>query len=214
MNVRRPTDQPERWPVADSQELVPAGFVGLRRDTVTGPDGVAFDRDVVLHDDAVGVVVLDADDRVLLLGQYRHPVGHRLLELPAGLLDVPGEDPLEAAARELAEEAELRAADWRLLVDAFSSPGFATESWRIYLARDLSSVSLAEDFEREHEEADLTEHWVPLDEAVQAVLDGRLTDAMAVIGVLAAWATRSGDGYDALRAADTPWLARAPGQGR
>lgn len=205
-----PVDQPERWPVTTSKELVAPGFVGVRRDTVAGPDGETFDRDVVLHDDAVGVVVLDPDDRVLLLGQYRHAVGHRLLELPAGLLDVPGEDPWEAAVRELAEEAELQAADWRLLVDAFSSPGFATESWRIYLARDLRPVSPGADFEREHEEAHLTEHWVHLDDAVQAILRGRLTDAMAVIGLLAVHAARAGDGLDALRAPDADWVHRAP----
>jgi 8-oxo-dGDP phosphatase len=205
-----PVDQPERWPVTASKELVAPGFVGLRRDTVTGPDGDTFDRDVVLHDDAVGVVVLDPDDRVLLLGQYRHAVGHRLLELPAGLLDVPGEDPWEAAVRELAEEAELQAADWRLLVDAFSSPGFATESWRIYLARDVSPVSPGADFEREHEEAHLTEHWIPLDDAVQAILRGRLTDAMAVIGLLAVHTARADGGLDTLRAPDAAWVHRAP----
>lgn len=210
MSSEPPRDRPERWPVSASRQLLPGDFVGVRRDTVTGPDGASFDRDVVSHADAVGVVVLDEHERVLLLGQYRHPVGRRLLELPAGLLDVPDEDPLRAARRELAEEADLQAATWKVLVDSFSSPGFATEAWRIFLARDVTAVPDDERFEREHEEADLTEHWVPLESAVQAVLAGDLTDAMAVVGVLAAWTAHRGDGYDALRSADLPWFAPQP----
>jgi len=203
-----PWDRFERWPVHDSARLLPRGFVGVRRDTVVGPDGARFDRDVVEHDDAVGVLVLDEQERVLLLGQYRHAVGRRLLELPAGLLDVPEESAQEAAVRELAEEAHLRAADWRVLVDAFSSPGCCTEAWRVFLARDLARVPVEERFERAHEEADLTEHWVPLDSAVEGVLAGRITDGMAVMGVLAAWTARCGDGLDALRGVDSPWGAR------
>jgi 8-oxo-dGDP phosphatase len=199
------TDLPERWPVANSRFLLDGTFVAVRRDTVEGPDGSRFDRDVVRHDDAVGVVALDEDERVLLLGQYRHAVAHRLLEVPAGLIDVPGEPALDAAVRELAEEAHLRAADWRVLVDAFSSPGFSTEAWRIYLARGLTGVPEDDRHERVHEEADMTERWVPLAEAVQAVLDGRITDGMAVIALLATWAARVGSGYAALRSVDAPW---------
>ena len=74
------------------------------------------------------MVAVDEADRVVLVHQYRHPVGQRLWEIPAGLLDVPGEDPAAAAARELAEEAHVQAADWRVLADPFSSPGMTTEA--------------------------------------------------------------------------------------
>lgn len=204
----QPADRPEKWAVSRSTVLLPRGFVGVRRDSVTGPDSAVFDRDVVLHDDAVGVVVLDRHEQVLLLGQYRHPVGQRLLEVPAGLLDVPGEPPRAAAARELAEEAGLRAADWRVLVDAFSSPGCSTEAWRVYLARDTQAIPADQRHDLRHEEADLDEHWVPLADAVHSVLEGRITDAMAVMGLLATWTARTGAGLDALRTADAPWAAR------
>jgi 8-oxo-dGDP phosphatase len=209
MTRRALSDRPERWPVARSRVQLDGSFIAVRRDTVEGPDGSRFDRDVVRHDDAVGVVALDEDGRVLLLGQYRHAVGHRLLELPAGLLDVPGESPLETAVRELAEEAHLRAADWRVLLDAFSSPGFSTEAWRVYLARGLTDVPEGDRHERVHEEADMTEQWVPLPEAVHAVFEGRITDGMAVMALLATWAARAGSGYAALRSVDAPW-SRGP----
>ncbi len=205
----RPADRPERWPVTASRSLLDGSFVSARRDTLRGPDGSVFDRDVVEHHDAVGTVVLDDDLRVLLLGQYRHPVGHRLLELPAGLLDEPGEDPAQAAARELFEEAALRAADWRVLVDSFASPGVSTERWRVYLARDLTVVPESERHRGAHEEADLDLHWLPLDDAVQAVLDGRIENPMAVMGVLATWAAQRGAGLRALRPSHAPWPARA-----
>jgi ADP-ribose pyrophosphatase len=201
-------DRPEHWRVASTRSLLDGDFVSVRRDTVVAPDGSSFDRDVVVHDDAVGVIVLDEKERVLLLGQYRHAVGQRLLEAPAGLLDIADEQPLPAAARELAEEAHLRASDWRVLVDAFSSPGFSTEAWRVYLARGLTPVPEGERHLRLHEEAHLTEHWTPLEDAVRAVLEGRIADALAVMGLLACWVARNGDGYDALRPADAPWGAR------
>jgi ADP-ribose pyrophosphatase len=177
-------DTAERWEVAESRTEYDGGFIQVRNDTVIGPEGVRFDRTVVEHKDAVGVLALDADDRVLLLSQYRHAVGHRLLELPAGLCDVDGEPPLETAARELAEEASIAAASWTLLLEMFPSPGFCDERWWVYLARELTPAE-ASDFVREHEEADMQAHWVPLPEAVRAVHERRITDALAVAAILA-----------------------------
>ncbi len=208
MTEAPPADRRESWPVSASATMYDDGFITVRRDTLTGPDGSSFDRAVVQHADAVGVLVLDDQERLLLLGQYRHATGHRLLELPAGLLDVPGEDPQAAAARELAEEADLRATDWRVLVDTFSSPGFSTEAWRVFLVRGVSAVPASEQFTREHEEADLERHWVPLIEAVAAVLEGRLGNPMAVMAVLACWTVRNGPGYDSLRRPDADWSTR------
>lgn len=180
--------------------------IDVRRDVVAGGGG--FTRDVVVHPGAVGIVALDAWERVLLVRQYRHPVGHRLLEPPAGLLDVEGEGYLAGAQRELYEEGHVRASDWRVLVDAFTSPGMTTESLRIYLARGLSEVPEAERHDGVHEEADMPVTWAPLSELVAGVLAGELHNPTLVMGVLAAWAARNGKGYDDLRPADSPWPAR------
>jgi 8-oxo-dGTP pyrophosphatase MutT (NUDIX family) len=169
-------------------------------------DGVVR-REFVRHPGAVAVVALDDDDRVLLLSQYRHPVRRELWETPAGLLDVRGEDSRDAAARELAEEADLSAARWDVLVDYFTSPGGSDEAIRIFLARDLSPVPDHELFEREDEERDMVVERVPLDEAVTLVLSGELHNPSAVVGVLAAAAARAA-GWSTLRPADAPWPER------
>lgn len=171
-------------------------------DTLEMPGGGAADRDYVRHIGAVGVVALDARDQVVLVRQYRHPVGRQLWELPAGLIDVDGEDLVAAAARELAEEAELAAACWDLLVDLHTSPGYSDELIRVYLARDLAPVGDAV-HERAHEEAEMVAAWHSLDDALAMVMSGRITNAAAVGGLLAAAHARA-SGWSALRPADTP----------
>ena len=161
-------------------------------------------REYTTHPGAVGVIALDDEDRVLLLSQYRHPVRRELWEPPAGLLDVDGEDPVAAAARELAEEADLRAGAWWHLVDFFTSPGGSDESIAVYLARDLSPVPDGERYERIDEEASMVAAWVPLDEAVESVLTGRLHNPTAVVGVLAAAAARAA-GWVTLERVDAPY---------
>lgn len=163
-------------------------------------------RDYIDHPGAVAVLVLDDADRVLLIRQYRHPVGMQLWEIPAGLLDVAGEDPLTAASRELAEEADLAAGRWDVLVEMFNSPGSSSEALRIYLARDLHAVPEDQLFERTEEEAEMQWAWVPLDDAAAAVLEGRIHNPSAVAGVLAAAAARD-NGFAGLRPADSPWTA-------
>jgi ADP-ribose pyrophosphatase len=170
------------------------------------PDGTEAVREIVDHPGAVGVVALDADDRIVMVNQYRHAVGRRLDELPAGLLDVSGESPLVGAQRELAEEARLRADSWNILLDLHTSPGFAAEVIRIYLARDLHEAVLA-GFVAEHEEESMTVERVPLDVALDRVQRGRITNAAAVAGILAAVVSRA-NGWTGLRSADEPWLAR------
>jgi ADP-ribose pyrophosphatase len=208
--VSGPLDVPERWPVLGSEQAFDGSLVvSVRRDHVTPPaGGASFVRDVVVHPGAVGVIALDHDERVLVVHQYRHPVGHRLVEPPAGLLDVPGEPYHEAAARELYEEGHVRARDWRVLVDYFTSPGMTTESLRVYLARGIEPVAQHERHNGAHEEADMPVAWVPLAELVRRVLSGELHNPTLCVGVLATWAARLGDGYDALRAPDVPWPAR------
>jgi 8-oxo-dGTP pyrophosphatase MutT (NUDIX family) len=191
-------DAPERWPVRHTTRPY-QGFIAVREDSVTGPDGAEFTRVVMESPGAVGVLVVDdahADEpRVLLLRQYRHAAGSRLLEVPAGLLDMEGEEPLAAAVRELEEEASLRADSWSPLLRIWSSPGLSDEHWDVYLASGLSVVPEVERAPREHEEADMTAVWVPLSAAVEAVLEGRIADSMAVSAVLALHARRTrGDG--------------------
>ena len=147
-------------------------------------------REFVDHPGAVAIIALDNQERVLLLRQYRHPVRAELWEPPAGLRDVEGEAPVLAAARELAEEADLRAGRWHLLTEFHTSPGGSNETILVYLARDLSPVPEDERFTREDEEAGMVPVWVPLDDAVDAVLTGRLHSPSATVGILAAAAAR------------------------
>jgi len=147
-------------------------------------------REYVRHPGAVAVLAIDAEDRILLLKQYRHPVGRELWEPPAGLLDVPEEELVCAAARELAEEADLVAGSWWHLLDYFTSPGGSDERLRLYVARDLTSVPEADRHVREAEEQGIVLTWVPLDDAVAAVLGGRLGNPSTVVGVLGLAAAR------------------------
>jgi ADP-ribose pyrophosphatase len=197
-------DEAASWPVVASTELIRSKLVSVRSDKVRMPGGNIAERDVVVHPGAVAVLALDASDRVLLIRQYRHPVRRLLWEIPAGLRDVSGEPSLATAQRELREEASYRARDWRVLADYYSSPGFTTERLRIFLARDLAEVPAAErDFVPEDEEAVLISDWLPLDEAVPAVLAGKLHNGPTALAVLAGYAARS-QGYDRLRPADAP----------
>lgn len=161
-------------------------------------------REFVRHPGAVGVLALDDDGRVALVHQYRHPVGMTLWEVPAGLLDVDGEPPHEAARRELGEEADLRAGRLDTLIDWVLSPGGTSEVFRCYLARDLSPVPHHERHDRDGEEMDMATHWFDLDEVHAAVLAGRLHSPSLVVSVLAAHAARA-QGWATLRPADAPW---------
>lgn len=166
-----------------SREVFDGRVVRLRVDTLTMPGGGTADREICGHDDAVAVIALDADDQVTLVRQYRHAVGERLWELPAGLCDVEGEEPLETARRELREETGLEADHWRPVIEMIPSPGFCTERVHVFLATGLREVGRPE---AEHEEADMEVARVPFAEAVDAVLDGGITNGIAVAGILAA----------------------------
>ncbi len=203
-------DVPEHWPVVSSTEHYGGKIINVRSDTIRSPEGNTAEREVVGHPGAVGILALDESRRVLMIRQYRHPVGRLLWELPAGLRDVPGEPLLQAARRELLEETGYRAARWNVLVDYFSSPGIITERLRVFLARGLELVPAADrDFVPENEEAHLLIDWIPLDEAVSLVLAGELHNGVAVVGILAAHAASADGpggpgGFGGLRAADTP----------
>lgn len=179
-------------------------IMALRVDEVSMPGGGSAIREVIEHPGAVAVAAIDDDRRIVLVHQYRHPLRRRLWELPAGLLDVHGEDPWTTARRELAEEAGLAAAEWAVLIDVATSPGIIDESVRVYLACELSTVdrpTVAGD-----EEADLEVHRVPLDDAMAMVLTGEIVNATAVGGILAARLVCGGAAKP--RPADIPWPDR------
>lgn len=190
--------------VANSRVVYTGNVMAVRADEVVMPGGRTAVREVVEHPGAVVVAALDDDDRLAMVHQYRHAVRRRLWELPAGLLDVEGEDPADTARRELTEEAGLEAAEWSLLLDVASSPGFSDESARIYLARGLSSVPRPSG--PDDEEADLEFGWWPLADAVRGAFAGELANAATVSGVLAVHALLAGAAT--ARPVDTPWPLR------
>jgi ADP-ribose pyrophosphatase len=193
------------YEVVDSETKYRGAVVTVRVDDVRMSDGSVAAREVISHPGAVGIVALDDDGTIVLVNQHRVAVGARLDELPAGLLDVAGEPALEAAKRELAEEAGLAAEQWDVLIDLHTSPGISDEAIRIYLARGLSPV--ATDFAAEHEELTLTVTREPLSEAVRRVLSGGITNAAAAAGILATVHGRA-TGWRDLRPVDAPWPAR------
>ncbi|WP_262365386.1 NUDIX hydrolase [Gordonia sp. OPL2] len=200
---QRPPDTAgsHEFDVRESRTVYDGAILTLRVDDVAMPGGRVAEREVVEHFGAVAVVARDEAGRIAMVRQYRHPIGRRLLELPAGLLDGgPGESPLEAARRELAEEVDLAADDWRVLVDLALSPGFTDEALRLYLAEGLHRLDVSE---RHDEEADMSVEWVSLDDAVGRVLNGEIVNATSVAGILAV-ATADVRGIT-LRGVDAPW---------
>lgn len=180
---------PHDYRTIASREVFDGRVVRLRVDTVSMPGGGRADREICGHDDAVAVVALDDRGRVVLVRQYRHAVAERLWELPAGLCDVVGESPLDAARRELTEETGLEAEHWRPVIEMLPSPGFSTERVHIFLATGLREVPRPEAAD---EEADMEQAWLPVDEAVKMIFDGRIVNGIAVAGLLAARETVAG----------------------
>lgn len=200
---RNPTSVGEHdFETLASETVYVGNIFALRADEVSMPGGKSARREVVEHYGAVAVVALDDDGNVVLVYQYRHPLGRRLWELPAGLLDLGGEPPEVTAARELEEEVGLAASDWRVLVDLDSTPGFSDESVRVYLATGLTDVGRPE---AEHEEADMEVARVPLEEAVARVFSGDIVNGIAVAGILAAHSAKD---IESLRRVDAPWVDR------
>ena len=197
-------DRHEARPVLHSETALHGMVWDVVRDQVDlGAAGVVT-REYVRHPGAVAVAALDAQDRLCLIQQYRHPVRAFEWEIPAGLLDVPGEAPHLAAARELHEEADLVASTWHVLADYVSSPGGLDEALRVYLARDLADVPHADRHERGGEELGMPLRWVPLEAVRDAVLAGRVHNPTLTIAALAALAARE-LGWTTLRPHDAPW---------
>lgn len=198
------TDDVLPAPVVASERVFEGRVWDIRRDVVVYGESEII-REYVDHSGAVAVLALDDDGRVLLIKQYRHPIGFRDWEIPAGLLDVHGESPLVGARRELAEEVDLDAAEWHLLSDFYSSPGGSNEAIRVYLARGLTAT--AAPFDRSEEEFDIEKRWVPLDEVVDAVLTRSISNSILTIAALTAQAARAMN-WTTLGDPETPWPRR------
>lgn len=194
-------DDPVEVEVLSSERVFDGAVWDVRRERFL-LDGTEIVRDFVAHTGAVAVLAMDDEGRVLLIKQYRHPIRARDWELPAGLLDIADEPPLEAARRELAEEVDLVADNWAVLSDFWTTPGGSSEVLRVYLARGLSAAP--EVHARTEEEAGIELRWVSLDDAVDAVLERRMQNAITSIALLAAQAGRA-RGWSTLAPADAPW---------
>lgn len=197
-------DEPVALEVRSSKRVYDGRVWNVFQDEVTYGEG-AITRDYVRHTGAVAVLVMDANERVLVIKQYRHPVRLREWEIPAGLLDIAGEDPLLCAQRELAEEVDLVADSWNVLADYATSPGGSDELIRVYLARGLRPTEVPHP--REAEESDMELRWVSLDEALEAVTTGAVGNSIFTIAMLSADFARNRN-WSTLRAADSPWPQR------
>lgn len=188
------TQDAELFSTVSSRSVYDGKVVRVRVDEVVMPGGGTAHREVAGHDRAVAVVALDESEEfapsLVMVEQYRHPLGRRLWELPAGLMDLEGESALVTAQRELAEETGLAGTDWSLLVDVAASPGFTDEVVQVFCVRGIYDIG--RQGEITDEEADLRIVRVPLPVALAGVFDGRIVNAAAVAGVLAVHAVLSG----------------------
>jgi ADP-ribose pyrophosphatase len=169
-------------------------LISVTTEEVTLPNGQRTVLEIVHHPGGAAAVALDERRRVCLLRQYRHVAGGWLWELPAGKLE-PNEPPLKTAQRELAEEAGVRARQWRSLGTCLSSPGVFTERLHLYLATAIELVATA------HERSEVIEiHWLPLEAACVWALDGTINDCKSAIGLLRAQAQAERSMWARLRA--------------
>lgn len=146
-------------------------------------NGSELTREFVSHTGGVAVIAINDHQDVLLIRQYRHPVRGYLWEIPAGLLDVPGESRLEAAKRELLEESGYVAESWRQLAEFYTTPGGSNELVTIFIANELRAQG--HDFELEGEEVDMELAWVPLSQALNSVLKSEMKSPLSSFAILA-----------------------------
>ena len=166
------------------REIYRGRVVKLDVETVTLPNGVTVELEVIRHQGAAAVVPLKDDGTVILIRQYRHAVGGSIYEIPAGKLE-PGEEPRHCAARELEEEIGSRAASLTHLLTFFTTPGFTDEVIHIFLATGLTPGTQHLD----HDEV-LEIVPMPLDEAIARIADGTIRDGKTIIGLQAVYLTQ------------------------
>lgn len=202
-------DKPNVWQVRDREVLGKGWVSSFVNETVLTPTGQEMTRQYLTHPGAVAVVAWDEErDAVAVVRQYRHPVRMELVEIPAGLIDADDQDWVTAARRELAEEVELGAEDWRVLVDFCTTPGSSEESLRVFLARGVAPAPRPDGFVLEGEEAHMTWEWVDRSELTRAVFEGRCQNPSLVVGLLALESAVLGGRLETLRPADAPWPIR------
>lgn len=199
----RPVDTVAPREVLSNERVFTGRVWDVEQERVSLGEAGEVTRDFVLHTGAVVVIAYDAG-RVFLVKQYRHPVRTECWEPVAGLLDEADEHPLDAAKRELLEEADLTARTWHTLVDYFPSAGGSSEGIRVYLARDVAEVPAHLRHQRTEEEAQMSGHWVGLDDVLDAILAGQVHSSSLLVGAMALDRAEQ-DGFAALRPADAPW---------
>lgn len=180
--VEQISDLADPWPVTSKKVIFDTSYIKLIQETVSGPDN-EFDRTLVRPNDAIGILAADAAGRVLLVSQYRHPVGGTVVEIPAGTRDVAGEDLVETVHRELAEEADLAAENVTQLLNLTMTPGYSSERLAVFLATGLSRTQGS--FDREDEEAQMSHYWMTPESAIKAIESGLITDAKTVAAIYA-----------------------------
>lgn len=180
-------DADDPAPLVERETVFDGRVWDVVRETVTF-GGSPMTREYLVHPGAVIVAAIDDVGRMLLINQYRQPIGTRGWELPAGLIDVAGEDRLSTAQRELAEEADLVATEWRELVAYHPSPGGSDELITIFEAHGLSAAPGVH--ERTEEEAEIVVRWVPVDEVLAAIFAGRVRNGPLITATLLVHARR------------------------
>ena len=178
-----PKDRPASLAISESEVVFNGKIWDIKRESFDY-NGKTLVREFVAHPGAVAIVALNQDNEVLLINQYRHPVREYLWEIPAGLLDLPGESKLEAAKRELLEETGYIAESWSELIEFHTTPGGNNETIAIFLARELRHQG--HELELEGEETDMQVDWVPLGEALASVLASEMRSPSAAVGIMAA----------------------------
>lgn len=167
-----------------SQQIFQGRIVKLRVDTVSLPDGRQSTREIIEHVEAVAIVALDNEGRIIMVRQYRKPVEQVLLEIPAGIMEA-NEDPLSCAQRELREETGYSAGNWQKILSYYSAPGFTDEYLHLYLATDLSDGEVEPDEDEFVETVSL-----PLKQAYRMIFEGQIKDGKSIIGIQYAFNAR------------------------
>jgi ADP-ribose pyrophosphatase len=181
MNAMARHPQRSKARVLSSKTVFKGKVFSVTSDEVVEPNGVRAKRDIVRHQGSVVVLVIDREasaPRVLLIRQYRYAPDESLWEIPAGRID-EGEQPLEGAKRELAEETGFTAHKWKRALSFYPSPGFMSEIMHIYLAEELTSGKATPE-----EDERITKRFFPLSSVVKMINSGKIRDGKTIAGVL------------------------------
>ncbi|HEX6031830.1 MAG TPA: NUDIX hydrolase [Tepidiformaceae bacterium] len=169
---------PELPHVLSSETVYNGRLFNVELDQIDMGDGVIAHRETIRHPGAVGMVAVRDDGKLLLVTQYRHATGRRLLEIPAGTLE-PGEAPAVAVVRELQEEAGMRPAKVAAMGGIFVAPGYTTEFIHLFVCTELEEAPLEGD-----EDEDIEVEVRSVDEALTGIESGEIVDAKSVVAIL------------------------------